>query len=120
MAVNIKKFIMMKLLIYLCIVIFCIGCRSVKLSYDYPPNLEPKDKDEYENFIKLGFKLYNKNCSSCHGKTYKSMDGQDQFTENQIRNYAVNLKIRNETHRFTQEMSKDDIDAICVYLRYRK
>ncbi len=97
-----------------------LACTSAKFVYDYPPNLDPKDKAEYEAFIKKGHKLYNINCSKCHGKTYKSIDSQDKFTENQIRNYAVNLKIRNETHKFTRAMNKDDVDAICVYLRYRK
>ncbi|NOT36063.1 MAG: hypothetical protein HOP11_01655 [Saprospiraceae bacterium] len=97
-----------------------ISCGTGKFLYDYPPNLDAKDKLEYENFIKRGRQLYLVNCSSCHGKNYSSMDGQNQFTETQIRNYAVNLKIRNETHKFTQRMNKDDIDAICVYLRYRK
>lgn len=105
---------------YIGIALFYLSCSSAKFAYDYPPNLDPKDKLEYESFIKRGRILYNKNCSECHGKSYKSIDGQDQFTENQIRNYAVNLKIRNETHKFTTVMAKDDVDAICVYLRYRK
>ncbi|MCC6815947.1 MAG: cytochrome c [Saprospiraceae bacterium] len=102
------------------VLFFCLACLSSKFEYLYPPNLNPNDISEFDDFIKRGRKLYVVNCSSCHGKIYKSMDGQDRFSEEQIRNYAVNLKIRNVTHKFTQEMSMDDIDAICVYLKYRK
>lgn len=96
------------------------SCSRKKFEYSFPPNLEESKKGEFVSFIHMGRKLYDRHCAKCHGKSYKSMDGQDQFTENQIRNYAVHLKIRNETHKFTKTMTLDDVDAICVYLTYRK
>ena len=102
------------------IVCVCVFCKSSALKYSYPPNIDESKKKEFVDFFKKGYKLYGQNCSKCHGVKYSSTDGGNQFTEGQIRNYAVNIKIRNETHKFTREMNKDDIDAICVFLKYRQ
>ncbi|MEP7196531.1 MAG: c-type cytochrome [Saprospiraceae bacterium] len=102
-----------------CTIFLALNCNKKSFTYVYPPNIAEKEKPEFDKFIKLGSKLYKTNCSACHGVQYASQDGGRQFTENQIRNYAVNIKIRNETHKFTRAMSKDDIDAICVYLKYK-
>ncbi len=99
---------------------FQLTCHTPKLAFDYPPNIVENQREEFESFFKKGYKIYQVNCASCHGKVYKSTDSANQFSDVQIRNYAVNLKIRNETHKFTRTMTKDDIDAVCVYLRYRK
>lgn len=97
-----------------------LACGLHKRDYVYPVNIPVGQEKEFDHFIRRGYRLYGKHCASCHGKYYTSKDGGDRFTELQIRNYAVMMKIRNETHEFTQRIPKDDIDAICVYLKYRK
>lgn len=94
-------------------------CSTSKLSYYVPPELSDEDKKELVSLIKKGSKNYQKYCSECHGSKYTSMDQGPQFTEEQIRTYSVFMKIRNETHSFTQRMSSEDLDTILIYLKYR-
>ncbi len=95
-------------------------CSTTKDAYNVPPELSPEDKIELVQIATRGKKLYGIHCSSCHGKNYKSMDHGDQFTEAQIKAYEVFMRIRNETHEFTQRMNSQDLDAIIIYLKYRK
>jgi mono/diheme cytochrome c family protein len=95
-------------------------CSVNQRAYNIPPELSKADKKELLSIIKHGIKMYKINCQQCHGSKYHSNDQGANFTEEQIRSYQVFMKIRNETHGFTQKMNSDDLDAIIIYLKYRK
>jgi mono/diheme cytochrome c family protein len=97
-----------------------IQCGSTKESYNVPPDLSDADKIELVQIANKGQKLYRLHCSDCHGKIYKSMDQGPEFTQEQIKSYEIFMRIRNETHAFTQKMNTQDLDAIIIYLKYRK
>ncbi len=99
---------------------FFLHCSINKKDYYIPPELSKEDQKELTSIIKHGIKLYKINCQECHGSKYQSMDQGPNFTTEQIKSYEVFMKIRNETHGFTQKMNSDDLDAIIIYLKYRK
>lgn len=95
-------------------------CAVNQKAYNIPPELSKEDKKELLSIIRHGIKMYKINCEQCHGNKYQSKDQEANFTQEQIRSYEVFMKIRNETHGFTQKMNSDDLDAIIIYLKYRK
>ncbi len=110
----------LELFFLICMIVSAFSyCSTSKQSYYVPPELSDEDKKELVALIKKGSKNYQTFCSECHGSKYTSMDQGPQFTEEQIRTYSVFMKIRNETHGFTQRMSSEDLDTILIYLKYR-
>ena len=95
-------------------------CTSTRELYNVPDEFSDEDKIELVLIANKGKKLYGVHCSKCHGKIYKSMDQGPVFTQEQIKAYEVSMRIRNETHEFTQKMNMQDLDAILIYLKYRK
>jgi hypothetical protein len=93
-------------------------CSVQNTSFNWPPNISESDRKEFVTRFNHGIKLYKINCDKCHNNSSK-LPGQD-FTKEQIRSYEIFLKLRNNTHEFTQKMNSEDVDDIIIYLKYRK
>lgn len=108
------------LLAFVSIAFWFWHCSVSKEAYNMPLDLSNEDKREFVAKFNHGIKLYKINCQKCHEGINKNPDQGPSFTLEQINSYEAFLRLRSETHAFTQKMNSDDIDDIIIYLKYKK
>jgi hypothetical protein len=107
-----------------CILICVIGWQCAtqkKVQYQFPEAMSTLNHDSLITLCEKGKILYKEHCTGCHGIFSKGKDGVPNFTTAQIDMYKAKASLRDPTnHAVLQNMPFDQIDAIQLFLMYRK
>ena len=92
-----------------------------KIRYNIPPDIKGNKRVELLATLEKGRKLYEMNCSKCHGFFTKGKDGVPNFTDRQFDNYeAYSIKRDPRNHAVAAGLSPDQLHEIIMFLKDRK
>ena len=92
-----------------------------KEAYVYPGNLPEKEKEKLFVIYEKGRKLYEPNCSKCHGIFTKGKDGIPNFSIRQVDSYTARfLKGDAKNHAVAANMDAEQLHEVFMFLRFRK
>ena len=92
-----------------------------KIRYNIPSDIKGDKRVELLTTLERGRKLYEVNCSKCHGIFTKGKDGIPNFTNQQFDNYeAYSIKRDPRNHAVAANLSPDQLHEIIMFLKDRK
>jgi mono/diheme cytochrome c family protein len=99
------------------IIISLVKCRAIKIEYQYPNGLTEQKQKELQSRVKVGYKLFKKNCESCHGITRKLKDTAIKLDLKNTGNYQSSfIKGDYKNHAFTQGLTNAELTNILLFL----
>lgn len=115
---------MMKSLIFASLLIYMIlaQCASRKIYYAYPAGLSTERRDELDEKLARGKKIFRKFCAQCHGVFGKGVDSIPNFTQEKLDSYTSGF-IRGDmkNHAFAMQLNEQQLsDALIFGLLVRK
>lgn len=100
--------------------LFFIGCLNPKISYNLS-GMNEGNKQYYLKRLNSGKNLFKENCSNCHGIFTKGQKEIPNFSKEQYDNYeAAFLANDQKNHAVMNNISKDDLDKILLFLSLAK
>ena len=92
-----------------------------KIEYNIPEDIKGDKKTELLAELEKGRKLYEVNCSKCHGIFTKGKDGIPNFTDQQFDNYsAYAIKKDPKNHAVAANLSPEQLHEVIMFLKARK
>lgn len=92
-----------------------------KMEYNFPEQMAPDIKAEYQKLADKGLALYQLACAQCHGKKSKGKEFIPDFTVEQLELYQI--RVANATHE-TQltdaALSAEELSLITTFFMYKK
>ena len=94
---------------------------NYRSSYNYPEHFAGADKEKFYDVLEKGRKIYNMNCSKCHGAYSKKTDSLPHFSNQQVDNYTARFLYRDpKNHAFVARMDPEQLNDVFLFLRFRK
>jgi mono/diheme cytochrome c family protein len=97
------------------------GCTAEKMLYDFPEQMRPEVRAEYQKMSDEGYKLYRGNCAGCHTKNVDGKNVIPDFSQDQLRGYE--LREANKKHEVSLSEAKvtgEELGKIMIFLMYKK
>jgi hypothetical protein len=110
---NIKPFIL---------ILFLFACsRKFYVESDFPKEMLPHVKDQYQTQWDRGKNLYKYHCLPCHYVNVGRKKMAPDFSENQLKGYALRISNRKHESNLPDSLvSEEDLITIMTFLRYKK
>jgi hypothetical protein len=110
------------LLVLLTVIGFLYRCTTSKsVAYDFPEQMLPHVKVEYEKQCDKGQYFYNLTCAKCHNLKIKGKKIIPDFNTDQLTGYS--LRISNRKHTVALEdtiVNAEELGLIMTFLNYKK
>lgn len=102
--------------------LFFVACVSEKkIEYNFPDQMLPFVKVEYEKQCDKGQILYRLNCAKCHTVKVKGQKVIPDFKPEQLKGYELRLtNARHEQTLTDSAVTAEELGLIMTFLNYKK